>query len=340
MINVGVMGLGMMGLTHLDTYAGRSDVKVVAISDKIPDRLEGRARAAGNIEGLAQGKVDFASMRKYTEGMDLIRDPQVQLIDICLPTPLHVEYALAAIESGKHVLIEKPLARTSADARRLVEAAESAKGLCMVAMCMRFWPGWTWLKKAVDERTYGKVLAALFRRVAPHPGGAFYSSGELSGGGILDLHIHDADFVQYLFGMPKSLSSVGYCKTTNEIDHVLTRYRFDDVPMVIAEGGWAMTAGFPFNMQYTVNFDRATAVFDLAAAKPLMLYEAGQAPAAVEIEAGMGYHHEIAYFLECINADRAPRRVTLRDGYNSLKLIEAESRSAKTGQDVMLSGTE
>ena len=82
------------------------------------------------------------------------------------------------------------------------------------------------------------------------------------GGAILDLHIHDTDFVQHCFGKPKAVFSRGYSRPTNAIDHVLTHYLYDDVPLVTAEGGWAMTPGFGFQMQYTVNFERATAVFD------------------------------------------------------------------------------
>lgn len=336
MIKVGVMGLGMMGITHLDAYQKRNDAKVVAISDKMPDRLHGKTQAQGNVQGQAQGGFDYSTVRKYTEGMDLIKDPDVDLVDICLPTPMHLEYGLAALEAGKHVLIEKPLARTVAQAEQLVAAAEKAKGLSMVAMCMRFWPGWTWLKQAVDQKTYGNVLAATFRRVANHPGGAFYSNGALSGGGILDLHIHDTDFVQFLFGMPQSVQSVGYSKITDEIDHIVTHYRYNDVPMVVAEGGWAMADGFGFRMQYTVNFDRATAVFDLAAQQPLMLYEPGQAPRAIALDAVMGYDLEIGYFLECIKERRQPTTVTLRDGLNCLKIIEAESQSARSAAPVTL----
>ncbi|HEX2970701.1 MAG TPA: Gfo/Idh/MocA family oxidoreductase [Tepidisphaeraceae bacterium] len=336
MINVGVLGLGMMGLTHLNVYQKRSDVHVVAISDKLPDRLEGKVKAAGNIEGMAKGGFDYASARKYLEGVDLIRDPEVQVVDICLPTPMHLEFARMALEAGKHVLLEKPMCRSAADAKQLSAAARNAKGLTMVAMCMRFWPGWTWLKAAVAEQRYGKVLAAHFRRLSTHPGGSFYRNGELSGGGILDFHIHDTDFVQHLFGMPESVYSVGYSKITSEIDHVITHYRYPNVPLVVAEGGWAMAPGFQFKMQYTVNFERATAVYDHGTPKPLMLYEPPKEPQAVQLEAGMGYDYEIAYFLDCIRNGQPPKIVTLKDAINSLRIVEAESQSAKTGLPVSL----
>jgi predicted dehydrogenase len=337
MMNVGVMGLGMMGLTHLDVYAKLKDAKVVAISDKDPNRLEGRVKAQGNVEGQAQGGFDFAAVeRKYAEGREMIADPNVQIVDVCLPTHLHVDYALAALNAGKHVFIEKPLARTYADAQRLADAAGKSSGIAMVGMCLRFWPGWTWLKDAVANRTYGKVLAAHFRRVAAHPGGPFYLNGDLNGGAALDLHIHDTDFVQYLFGVPKSVYSAGYSKVTNQIDHIVTHYHYDDVPLVIAEGSWAMTDGYPFKMQFTVNFERATCVYDFPSEKPMTLYEKGKSPAVVELDPTMGYQYEIEYFLECVRTGKRPTKVTMQDAANTIRIVEAEVRSAQSRQTVSL----
>lgn len=335
-IKVGVIGMGMMGNTHLDVYAQRPDVEILALSDINPDRLSGKARVGGNIEGQAQGAFNLQTVRRYDEGMKLIADPDVELVDICLPTPLHADFASAALQAGKHVLVEKPFARTARDADRLVAAARKAKTRLMCAMCMRFWPGWTWLKEAVAQKTYGPVRAAHFRRVASHPGGAFYSNGKLSGGAILDLHIHDSDFIQYTFGLPKSVRSLGYKKQTSAIDHVITHYDYGPRgPMITAEGGWAMAPGYGFTMQYTVNFQKATAVFDLAAKDPLTLYQDGKS-SAVPLPAGMGYQHEIDYFLTCIAQGRKPTIVTLESAAASVRLIEAEVKSITLGKSVKM----
>lgn len=335
MVRVGVIGLGMMGLTHLDAYRNRKDVLVFGLSDQDPDRLSGKARAAGNIKGQAQGALDFAEIRKYPEGMDLIKNPDIDLVDICLPTSLHLDYALAALESGKHVLIEKPLARTAEGAFQLAAAARKAKGFSMCALCIRFWPGWTWLKERIAEGTYGKVLGACFRRVAAHPGGGYYSDGRACGGAILDLHIHDTDFVQYCFGPPKAVFSRGYSKITGAIDHVVTQYIYDEIPLVVAEGSWAMASGFPFNMQFTVNFERATAVYDLASPSPLKVLTDGEEK-SVALDPGLGYQYEIDYLIDCIQKGVPPERVTLESAAASVKIVEAETKSIETGKPVLL----
>jgi predicted dehydrogenase len=335
MIRVGVIGIGMMGRTHLDVYARNvgEAARVVAVADLLEERRTGVGIVVGNIEGQARGGFDFSKVEQFAEGMDLIRRADVDLVDICVPTHRHAELARAALLAGKHVLVEKPLARTAAEARGLAEAARGARGMAMCGLCMRFWPGWTWLREAVRAGTYGKLLALSLRRLSGHPGGAFYSDGALCGGAILDLHVHDTDFVHWVLGMPAAVTSVGYSRVTGEPDHVLTSYHYPDGPLVQAEGGWAMAAGFGFRMQFTANFEGATAVYDLAEKDPLRLYRGGKEE-VVAVEPGMGYQYEIAYFLECIARGRAPERVTLAHAARSLEIVEAERESIRTGERV------
>ena len=333
MIKVGVAGLGMMGLTHLQVYADRDDVQVVAVADLNPDRLSGKEVAAGNIEGQAQGKSGWSDAKQYADANELIADPEVQLVDICLPTPAHLKMGLAAIRAGKHVMIEKPLARTAAEAFQLAEAAEQAGVIAMPGMCMRFWPGWDWLKRAVDEQRYGKVLSAQFQRLASHPGGPFYSDGDACGGALLDLHVHDTDFIQHCFGVPQRVFTQGYRKVSTEPDHVMSQYLYDDGPMVTAEGGWTMAEGFGFQMRFTVNFEQATAQFDLGEDPTLRLVHNGRSE-SVDVAAGMGYDYELTYLLNCIQSQTKPTAVTLREAAVSVAIVEAERKSLSLGQPV------
>ena len=334
-LRVGVIGLGMMGNTHLEVYARRPDVEVVAVADQDAARLSGSTRAGGNIEGQAKGSFDLSSpgVQKHQEGAALIADPNVEIVDVCSPTPVHLDLGLAALQAGKHVLIEKPLARTHEQAKRLADTAERAQGVSMAAMCMRFWPGWDWLREAVEKRTYGRVRAATFRRVAQHPGGGFYRSGDASGGAILDLHIHDSDFIRWALGTPHTVTSYGYSHITDAVDHIVTRYGYGTGgPLVVAEGGWAMSDGFGFSMRYTINFEEATADFDLGRQDPLLIHRGGETE-AVQLADGIGYDHEIAYFLDCIKSGRKAERVTLDDAARSVLLIEAEAESVRTGNE-------
>ena len=225
-VSVAVVGLGFMGVTHIKTYLQLKAAKIVAVCDSVRLPVNGvLPGVTGNITG--SGAIDLGrKVKVYRELADVLADPEVELVDLCVPTVLHPEQAIAALKAGKHVLCEKPLALKSAQARKIVQAAQSASGFFMPAMCMRFWPGWCCLKKVVTEKLFGKVQAARFRRMSPMPGWskATYASGNLSGGALLDMHIHDTDFVQFLFGRPASVYATGVTRPGNSIDHVVTQY--------------------------------------------------------------------------------------------------------------------
>jgi predicted dehydrogenase len=251
-----------------------------------------------------------------------------------VPTTAHAEVATAALAAGKHVLCEKPLARTIEEGERIAAAAASAKGFFMPAMVMRFWPQWAWLKKVADERRYGKIEGAHFRRLATMPRG-WYRDGAVSGGAVLDLHIHDVDFVYHLFGKPRGVFTRGYSRTTGELDHLTTQFLYDDVPLVTADGGWSLAAGFNFQMHYLVNFENATAEFDLSRDEPLKVTADGKVE-AIDCGPGYGYEHELRYFIDCVKNGRKPARVTAQDGVENLRIVEAERESARTGKVVSL----
>lgn len=337
MIKVGILGLGMMGLTHLDVYRQLANVQIVALADWDPRRLYDEEKASGNIEGQAQrGVSDLVDVQRFESCDELIATADADLIDICLPTDLHIAFGITALEAGKHVIVEKPVARTFAEGQRLAEVARRVEPQVFVAQCMRFWPGWTWLKDAIDNQTHGRVLAATFRRMVSHPGGPFYSDGGRCGGAALDLHIHDTDFIQYCFGLPESVTGYGYTRQTNHPDHIVTHYHYEDVPLVMAEGSWALAEGFGFSMGYCVNFESATAVFDSTAKPSLTITEPGSPPRAVELEAGSGYDHEIQYFIDCIENSRPAQRVTLSGALDSVRIVEAEIASLTVGKTISL----
>ncbi|MBI1371598.1 MAG: gfo/Idh/MocA family oxidoreductase [Phycisphaera sp.] len=332
MANIGIIGLGFMGRMHLAAYGKIDGAKIVAVADKDAKRAAGDLSGGwANVEGAAES-IDMSDKFGTTDFRELIEHDSVEMVDICVPTPFHTELAIAALKAGKHVLCEKPLALTSVEAQKIADAAAEASGLFMPAMCMRFWPQWKWLKDAVDDGRFGGIRDAHFQRLGPMPGG-WFTKGDMSGGGILDLHIHDTDFVSFLLGKPDAVFSRGYCGTSGRVDHVLTQYIYNDgPPAVSAEGSWAVDKGFGFNMRYRVNFEEATVVFNTASEHKLTVHKGGETE-HVDIE-GDGYAIELAYFLDCIAKGEAPSVVTADDAVLSVKIIEAEVASVESGRIV------
>jgi predicted dehydrogenase len=332
MVRVGVIGLGFMGRMHIAAYGRIPGARIVAIADQDAKRAGGDFTGAwGNIAG-AVDRLDMRGVTGTTDLEALIHHPDVDVVDICVPTPAHEALAIRALDAGRHVLCEKPLALDVASAERIADAAGRARGSFMPAMCMRFWPEWAWLKEAVADGRYGAVRGATFRRVASMPPG-WFSNGAISGGALLDLHVHDTDFVFHLFGTPDAVFSRGYQKTSGRTDHIVSAYLYDNGPaLVSAEGSWCMADGFSFTMRYTVNFERATADFDISRT-PTLVVSTGGTVVPVELPpGGDGYDAELAYFIGCVAAGRRPARVTAADAVQGLRILEAEQRSIESGR--------
>jgi len=339
-LKVGVIGLGSMGSTHLDIYSQISEVEVVAVADPNKSRLDGSSRAEGNISGQAQGSVAEIEAKKYLDGMDLIDNPDIELVDICVGTNLHFVFVEAALAKGKHILVEKPLARTYDEAKKIVDLALNSSTNIMSAMCLRYWPAWVWLKKAIDNKEYGECLSLTCKRQTSHPPGTFYSNDDECGGALLDLHVHDTDFINYCFGMPRAVFSQGYKGPSGGIDHVATHYIYDqsqNTPLVTAEGTWTMQEGYGFNMSYTANFEKATACYLLDSEETLKLFRSGHQPETIELKEGMGYEFEIRSFVDDILSNKTININLLKQAAESVAIIEAEMVSIKSCSVVTLS---
>jgi len=336
-VNVAVVGLGFMGAMHIKTYQHIPGARLVAVCDAIRLPVNGVLSGFGGNVGDSDAVHLGRDVAVYRELRDLLANSNVDLVDLCVPTPLHAPQTIAALRAGKHVICEKPLARTSLTARQIVKAAQVAKTFFMPAMCMRFWPGWAWLKQLKTKKTYGRILAARFRRVCSPPGWSHntYFKGRESGGALFDLHIHDTDFVQFLFGRPKSVFSIGLSRFSGAIDHVVTQYQVAGGAAVYTEGSWLLTQGF--NMGYTVMFERATLDFDLArGADALRLDEPGKSSRIVKLGGPDGYGGELRHMIQAIQTGTPPAIVTAEDGLSAVEICEAEEKSVKTGRIVAL----
>lgn len=336
MTSIGIVGLGFMAVAHIKAYRKLNNARIAAVCNPSGKRLDGDlSDVAGNIGDQEPVKLDMTAIRAHRDFEKLIGDPDIQVVDICTPTHTHVDLVVRALEAGKHVLCEKPLARHARGAATIVRAARAADGFFMPAMCLRFWPQWAWLKKAIDSETYGRVLDARFRRVAQPPGWSpqNYLDGDRSGGALLDFHIHDVDFIQHCFGKPQSLFARGHSKISGAIDHVVAQYEVDSGAVVSAEGSWCMTEGFGFNMAYTVNFQNATADYDIARGEDaLRLFARDRDPETIRCPGDDGYTGELEYFLHCVETNQPPTTVTAEDGLSVIKICEAEEESIRTGQ--------
>jgi predicted dehydrogenase len=338
-INVAVVGLGFMGITHIKAWLKVPGARVATICDAVRLPVDGDfSSISGNLGTNEPLKLDMTQTKATKSLEEVLNDPTIDVVDLCVPTQAHAKLAIMALKAGKNVLCEKPMARTSAQAREIVEAAKAAKGYFMPAQCIRFWPEWLWVKQAIDAGTYGKVLAARIRRVSEPPGWSKeFLDGARSGGALLDLHIHDTDFVQYCFGRPAAVCSTGFSALSGAVDYVSTIYQFQSGVSVTAEGTWAMDQGHGFNMAYTFIFEHATVDYDCSrGTEALRVFQKGQPKRVIATTGGDGYVGELSHFAECIRAGHPPTMATAQDGLSAVEICEAEELSINTGRIVTL----
>ena len=263
-LSFGVCGLGCMGRSHFARLRNHPKAAVTAVCDQDAVRRAGDwGDTLGNLDLLETdgGHVSLDGITAYAKTADLIADHTVDTVLIALPTPLHADVAVTALEAGKHVLCEKPMAANGTDCERMVRAAKSTGRTLMVAQCIRFWPQYVIIKRCVDEGRIGDVRFATLRRLACPPtysAGGWLLDGSQSGGALLDLHLHDVDFAQHLLGSPQTITAHGMHGQSGEIDHVAALFGYQDGRYAMIEGGWAHNAPWPFEMSITVNGDLGT----------------------------------------------------------------------------------
>lgn len=252
MLKVGLIGCGGMGTTHANCYGAlKETVELAAVADLDPTKANAVSEKFG-------GKI-------YASGEELIQNADVDMIDICLPTFLHARHAIWAMEKGRHVFMEKPVCLNMEEAKLLLETLKKTGVKMQIGQVIRFWDEYVWLKKAVDEGTYGKLLSGVFTRLSANPRWSWenwYNDPERSGSMATDLHIHDVDFVRYLMGgEPDEVFSRATRSADGVIQQLFTTYQYGDV-VITSEGCWDYPDGFPFQMQFRVKLEKATVVYN------------------------------------------------------------------------------
>jgi len=328
-----------MGNMHFGVYEKTAGAEVVAVADVDESKLQaGKSSLAINI-GEGGATIDPEKQKLYGNAADLIQDPAVDLVDICLPTYLHAEHCIKAIEAGKHVLCEKPMAFTYSECEQVIGALQEHKDVkLMIAQCLRFWPAYVYLKEAVESGRLGRLRTGSFWRGANIPEWSWQGwlkDAKRSGGGIMDMHVHDLDFVHYLLGRPRALCATGAVGFSGGYDAVDCVFMYEDRVSVQAGVHMGLPTAFGFEMKYLVAFEKGCLVLDSSREAALMeITDSGKTHP--ELKQTDGYHEEIAYYVRCIENNEMPAVVTPQSSAFSVKLVEAERQSIETGQVVEL----
>ncbi len=295
-----------MGSTHVKALHSIPGATLAAVYSQDEKKLAGDLSAIEGNLGTSGEIFDFSAVTKYRNIASLLADPTIDAVDICLPTNLHSETALAALRAGKHVLVEKPMALTGALADEMIAEARRAGKVLMGAQVLRFLPAYRALIASLDSGEFSPVRTALFRRRCAAPAWSkWLGDASQSGGGVFDLLIHDVDLAIKLFGVPEAVSATGYEDAGNGVDIITAEFHYRDMPFVTVAGGWHHRKSYPFSMEYTVVTDGGT--FDYSSSRnEANLYRASGEAAPLVLSERDGFEAELAYFVECCEAGKKP----------------------------------
>jgi len=334
-MKIGVVGLGFMGSTHLRAWRKIPGAEVTAVASNDARRLSGDlSSAGGNLESAGE-VYDFSAMAKYRRAEDAVRDPDIEAVDICLPTHLHEHIAVLAIRSGKHVLVEKPMALDGPAARRMIAEAERHGRTLMAAQVLRFMAPYRAAADIVHSGRLGPVRAAIFRRRCAAPAwSAWLTDAAQSGGGIFDLLIHDIDFCLHAFGKPAAVTASGYEDLARGLDWIVGQLWYPAIGAVALSGGWHHPKAFPFSMEFTIVADNGTLEYSSAGAA-LAEFGADGEQHPLTLPEVDGYREELEYFLDCVTRGVKPEACPPEESAAAVELARLllESR-ARNGEKI------
>jgi len=349
-VKIGIIGTGSIARFHLDAYARNPEVELVAVSDLNLDRAQSAAEKYG---------VSHA----YGDPKELLADPEIHGVSICTWNDSHAGWAIAAIEAGKHVLVEKPMCRTYAEAVEVQKAVAASDRILQVGFVRRHSPNARVLKTFIDNDDLGEVYyakASLIRRVG-NPGGWFADKAISGGGPLIDVGVHVVDLCWYLMGSPTAVAVSAnsyhhlgnranittipryqvsdYDPSTNSVeDMVNALVRFENGASMLVEASYSLHATKD-SIGVSIFGDKGGA--DLEPRLEISTEKYGSVVnlipqiSSVTFELESGFSNEIGNFVDSIQG-RAVSVAPVSHGVEISKILDGIYASAEAGREFVL----
>lgn len=321
-LGIGIVGAGNIGSRQARFWSRVPGAAIVAVADT-------HNGAAENLAGA------YTEADAYSDATELVRDPRVNIVHVCVPSHLHKEIALTAAMKGKHILCEKPMALSLSDCDAIIDAARVANVKLSIGHVARFFPEYTLAKRQVDMGAVGTPAIARTRRAGAFPKTAWFADAEQSGGVITDLVVHDLDWLQWCFGPVVRV----FAKVTKApgFEYALLTLRHGSGVIAHAEGVWGEPTGFHTTFEIAGNaglltHDSRTARTLVAGARPGI--DGGvalmNAPLIPEDDP---YFRQVVAFADAVR-EKAPVAVTPDEARSAVGVALAALESVRTGKAV------
>jgi predicted dehydrogenase len=331
MVNLGIAGMGYIGRVHLEASRKVPEAQVVAVATLQPNPILD----------------SYPGVRVYSSYKELLEDDRLDAVVICLPTDLHEQVALEAAERGRHVLCEKPMGLDAASARRMLGAAQAHGCVLMVAHILRFWPQYARIKELITSGEIGSVRSVAAHRLSKFPDWSdWFRNPARSGGGLLDLQVHDVDFIHWILGHPLTVRTVGIQSPQGSWDHVHTTLTYPEAQASV-EASLLMPESWPFSTGIRVLGSKGAIEYTFRvganiqereqASHLFRLYKShGQVCEPAVSEEDM-FAAQLRYFVRCVAERRPPLLCLPEETCRVMQVMTASRQSAENGRVITLS---
>ena len=308
-MRIGILGTGFMGKMHGNIFKKFPEVTLKGI--------------VGRNESKAIEVASSLETASFTDPYDLINSNEVDVIDVCYPTAVHAEYVIAALNHGKHVFCETPLAYNIDEAEQMLKAAKTNGRLLLIALYDRFQSQYKYIYEYLNSGKLGKPKAVFAnRRSQP-----YWSSKDI----IVNLMIHDFDYLYWLLGKPNAVCSLGTKTAEGQNEHINVLLEYQDISVML-EGNAIMPKSFPFSTSLRVVCENGAIELNWhwgpnEPVNDVILYPSGGDSEKLVIADYDPYEAECRYFIDCINGKADPELLGIETAYNSLKIAVAARKS-------------
>lgn len=312
--NVSVIGVGSMGYNHVRIYSELENANLVAISDMVRGTLDKVSKEFNTV-----GYVDYDNILQIDD---------IEVVNICVPTVFHHDVVMRAIEAGKNVLVEKPIASKLNEAEEMIKAAEDAGVTLATGHVERFNPAVRVAKKLIDEGAIGEVVTANSKRLGPFP-------PRIRDVGVaIDLAIHDIDIFNYLFN---SRANTVFANMSSKLkncefeDHAEIMTKYDSGVLSILETNWLT----PYKKRQ-LNITGIDGIISVDYGnQTVTLFKENNQVEDIKVENKEPLKEELRSFVDCVQ-NNTPPEVSGKDGYEALRIVDAAMTSSKDKRLVYL----
>ncbi|OPZ89099.1 MAG: Inositol 2-dehydrogenase [Firmicutes bacterium ADurb.Bin419] len=312
-MNIGILGTGFMGKVHAQIYKSIPDVNIVGMAGR-------------DVLHTTEIANDFET-RAYKHPYDLINEKDIDAIDICVPSMFHTEFVVEALKSGKHVFCETPLTYDLEDAIKMFEVSRKSDKKCMVALYDRFQSQYKYIYEYIKSGKLGKPKAVYANRRSQ----SHFASKDI----ILNLMIHDFDYICWLLGKPKSVYCNGISTIEGINEHVNAILEYDETSVTV-EGSVIMPKTFPFSTSLRVvcedgAIDLNWCWTDKGPVNDVILYPSTGTAEKLEIVDYDPYEAECKYFVDCIKGNEDGTILGIESALESVRVAVLARESFKQG---------